>query len=158
MKPKSHLCNSLLFFDPAEGFERVTCHWECDCIFLRVCAARFPSRAPLRAMKAYLQSHLTGLGWCSMKNISKPLVGVKTSRASFHTLTTWAAQQGCCLISTVKSAALTKYDYSFTPINAGVCAQREMHWVSHPSPSGLHLYTDGSTRSVRCSMRPRGCC
>ena len=56
------------------------------CVCVCVCARTFPNRAPVRAVTAYLQKRPTGLGFGSMENIPKPLVGVNTSRA-FHTLT-----------------------------------------------------------------------
>lgn len=52
---------------------------ECVFVFCHV----FPNTAPVRAVTAYLQKNLTGLGCCAMENIPKPLVGVNKSRA-FH--------------------------------------------------------------------------
>lgn len=43
----------------------------------------FPNTAAVRAVTAYLQKNLTGLGCCAMENIPKPPVGVNKSRA-FH--------------------------------------------------------------------------
>lgn len=118
----------------------VPCRWECSCVF--------PKRAPVRAVTAYLQKHLTGLGGCSVENIPKPLVGVNTLGA-FHTPTSLSWNH---ILSRGLLHNLNNKIYSFDQIIlfihtfrcVGVLLRGDAcREISHSSQSELLLYKHG---------------
>lgn len=134
-------------------------HWECSCIFLCVCAPRFPNRAPVRAVTAYLQKHPTGLAYCSVENIPKPLVGVNSWRA-FHKLTSLhrsrISSRGLLHYRSDEICSFNQTMLFIHTYNCGGVLWRgdTCREISHSSQSELRLYKYGSARSM-CLMRLR---
>lgn len=115
---------------------------------------------PVRAVAAYLQKHLTGLGCCSVENIPKPLVGVDTSRA-FHTppSLSWSDILSRGLLHNLHNK-ICGFDliilFIQTYKRVGVLLKGDAcREISHSFQSEILLNKYGSTRRTLCLMRLR---